>query len=168
MHKKRDRKKIFALLLCAVAVFSVAVMIAAFSLTGDNDAEFVPPPFENEAVAGIPNVPDGLGYSELWQEGMTYRFSVCGNVVMDGADATVYFTNPSVNDVWLKLRVLDKNGKILGETGLIKPGEYVESVTLCREIEEGTAIVLKIMGYEPETYHSVGAVSLKTSISKKS
>ena len=167
MHKKRDEKKIFALLLCAAAL-SVAAMIAALSLTGGNDAEFVPPPFESEAVVGMPNVPDGLGYSELWQEGMTYRFYVCGNVVMDGADAVVYFTNPSVNDAWLKLRVLDKNGKILGETGLIKPGEYVENVTLCRDLEEGTAIVLKIMGYEPETYHSVGAVSLKTSISKKS
>ena len=129
-------------------------------------APHVPPPFETAVKEGTPDVPSTLAYGEAYREGMPYRFSVCGNVVMCGAEAAVYFTNPSANDAWLKLRVYGESGELLGETGLIKPGEYVETVALCRELKQGTAIVLKIMGYEPETYHSVGAVTLKTSISE--
>lgn len=147
-----------------VAVLSVVAAVVTLVFTDGSDVEFTPPPFEENAVLGEPSVPDGLGYNELWQEGMTYRFSVCGNVTTNGREATVYFTNPEANDAWLKLRVLDQNGKVIGETGLVKPGEYVETVTLFENYPVGTTLILKIMGYEPETYHSVGAVSLRTSI----
>ncbi|MBQ8404508.1 MAG: hypothetical protein IJX55_08825 [Clostridia bacterium] len=151
-------------ILIALAVLSVAAMVSSLCLTGGREVEFTPPPFDADAVAGTPSVPDGFGYGEFWQEGMTYRFSVCGNVTADGTEATLYFTNSEGNEVWLKLRVLDKGGKILGETGLIKPGEYVEKVTLSGTFEAGTEIVLKVMGYEPETYYSAGSVSLRTKI----
>lgn len=95
---------------------------------------------------------------------MTYRFSVCGNVMTEGNEAVVYLTNPAENEVWMKLRVLDENGNVLGETGLIKPGEYVKSVALNTLPDAGTKISLKIMGYEPETYRSAGSVTLNTAI----
>ena len=127
-------------------------------------AEFTPPAFESAAVAGTPEVPDDLGYCELYQDGMAYRFSICGAVTMNGNTATVYFTSPESNEKWLKLRVLDAEGNVLGETGLIKPGEYVQTVELTEALAEGTAIKLKIMGYEPETYTSAGSVNLNTVI----
>ena len=52
---------------------------------------------------------------------------------MDSSSATVYFTNAQENHVYLKLRVLDENDRILGETGLLKPGEYVKDVQLLRD-----------------------------------
>ena len=63
--------------------------------------------------------------------------------------------------------MLDENGNTLGETGLIKPGEYVQSVELDRVPKVGTPIVLKIMAYQPDTYYSEGAVSLNTTISEE-
>ena len=48
----------------------------------------------------------------------------------------------------------------MGETGLIKPGEYVKNVTLSKTLDAGEKIKLKIMGYETETYESAGSVSL--------
>ena len=93
-----------------------------------------------------------------------YRFSVCGNVIMEGSNAAVYLTNPAENEVWLKLRVLDENDNILGETGLIRPGEYVKDVALTENLTAGTKIKLKIMGYEPETYFSAGSATLNTAI----
>ena len=95
---------------------------------------------------------------------MGYRFSVCGNVVMEGSAAAVYLTNPAGNEVWLKLRVLDEKGNTLGETGLIEPGQYVKDVTLTGNLPAGTEIKLKIMGYEPETYFSAGSAILNTAI----
>ena len=83
---------------------------------------------------------------------------------MDGGKAVVYFTNAEENSVYLKLRVLDEDGNILGETGLLKPGEYVEGVELGETFSAGTTISLKIMSYEPDTYMSEGSVVLKTTI----
>ena len=69
--------------------------------------------------------------------------------------------------MWLKVRVLDEKGNTLGETGLVRPGEYVQSVELDTVPKTGTPIVLKIMAYQPDTYYSEGAVSLNTTISEE-
>ena len=152
-------------ILSVLAVTSFFVMLIALSVPKDPPrGEFVPPAFESTAIQGVPEVPEELGYTSPYREGMAYRFSVCANVTMDGRVATVYFTNPAENTVYLKLRVLDGNGEILGETGLLKPGEYVRVVELCEALDAGTQIQLKIMSYEPDTYLSAGSVVLKTEI----
>lgn len=151
-------------ILGAVLAVLVIVTVLALCLSGGKTAEFTPPPFEENAVTGVPEVAEELGYSSPYKEGMTYRFSVCGNVTAEGKNAVVYLTNPEENEVWLKLRVLDENGKILGETGLIRPGEYVRCVTLSTVPPVGTKITLKVMGYEPKTYHSAGSATLGTTM----
>ena len=83
---------------------------------------------------------------------------------MDGNKATVYYTNAEGNNVYLKLRVLDENDNILGETGLLKPGEYVRDVELIQALSADTGIRLKIMSYAPDTYLSEGSVVLNTTI----
>lgn len=155
--------KVVPILGAALAVLAV-VMIVALCLPKSTTTEFTPPPFEKNAVYGTPEVPDELGYFSPYKEGMAYCFSVCGNVTTEGQEAVVYLTNPSENKVWLKLRVLDENGSTLGETGLLKPGEYIRCVTLTSVPPAGTKIALKIMGYEPETYHSAGSATLNTTM----
>ena len=137
-------------------------MIVALCLSNSSTAEFTPPPFAENAVSGTPEVPEALGYSSPYKEGMSYRFSVCGNVTAEGKNAVVYLTNPAENTVWIKLRVLDESGETLGETGLIRPGEYLRCVTLSTVPPPGAKIKLKIMGYEPETYQSAGSATLNT------
>lgn len=162
-NKPKQNKQVTVL----AAVFAVAVIIMIVALFVPKEAErgeFAPPAFDSSAVTGTPEVPEGLGYSAPFQEGMAYRFAVCGNVLMDGKQALVYFTNPVENDTWTKLRVYDESGNVLGETGLIKPGEYVQYVMLDKELAPGTPIKLKIMGYEPDTYLSAGSVVLNTQI----
>ena len=163
--KKNPKTNKTVPVLCGVFAVVLIVMSAALVFGRKHKtAEFTPPPFDAAAMAGVPKVPESLGYISPYQEGMGYRFSVCGNVVMDGNAAAVYLTNPEENDVWLKLRVLDENDNILGETGLIRPGEYVKDVALTGNLTAGTKIKLKIMGYEPETYFSAGSATLNTAI----
>ena len=155
-----------AVAVSAVVALAAVVLLAVTLLTserGDGDG-FIPPPFEAAAVAGTPDVPAELGYSRIYREGMEFSAWVCGNPSFSGNAMTVYLTNPAENNLWMKLRVLDAEGNILGETGLIRPGEYVERVALNRELVEGTEIQLKIMTYEPHTYYSAGAVSLRTRV----
>ena len=153
-----------AAVLCAV---SLAVMV--FALTRQEAqtvmGEFTPPPFDAAAVVGSPAVPDGFGWQEL--DAKVYKAGICGKFIPKGNTADVWLTNPESNTVWLKVRVLDEKGNTLGETGIIKPGEYVQSVELDNVPKAGKPIVLKIMAYQPDTYYSEGAVSLNTTISEE-
>ena len=165
VERKNDKTgKIVPILGAVLAVLAVGMIVVLCLPKSKGTAEFTPPPFDENAVSGIPEVTEELGYSSPYKEGMAYRFSVCGNVMTEGSDAVVYLTNPAENEVWLKLRVLDGNGRILGETGLIRPGEYVRCVALSAIPPAGTKIILKIMGYEPETYISAGSAKLNTTM----
>lgn len=128
----------------------------------EKQAEFMPPPFDTMALVGVPTVPEELGWSEL--DATAFKAALCGDVSVENNVAEIWMTNFESNDVWLKLRVLDTKGNILGETGLIKPGEYIQSVTLNENLKSGTDIILKLMAYEPGTYYSAGAVSLNTTV----
>lgn len=153
-------------ILCTLALVSM-VLALVFGGSQKQSSSFTPPPFDSSAESGTPAVPKELGWTEIYQDGMAFKCSMCGNVIASGGAADVYFTNSSEQEIWLKLRVLDENSNILGETGLIKPGEYVKSVSIDADIPDGTAIKLKIMAYEPETYYSAGAVTLNTQIRKE-
>lgn len=148
-----------AVVLCAV---SLGAMIYTLHRINTREAEFVPPPFETAARAGTPDVPEDLGWEELDAE--SYKFSVCGVFAPENGQADVWLTNPENNEVWLKLRVLDEDGNILGQTGLLRPGEYVQSVALDTVPEDGESVILKVMAYEPDTYYSAGVVSLNTTV----
>ena len=165
---KKHKKNYILPLAAVLCVLSLAVMV--FALTRQEEiptemGEFTPPPFESAAVVGSPAVPDGLGWQEL--DARVYKVGICGKFIPKGNSADIWLTNPEGNTVWLKVRVLDEKGNILGETGLVRPGEYVQSVALDTVPKAGTPIVLKIMAYQPDTYYSEGAVSLNTTISEE-
>ena len=151
-------------ILSILCVLSIIVMVAVISNAPQNNAEFIPPDFEVEAIKGIPEPPQELGWSELYQNGMNYRVGICGNIIAYQDIADIYFSNAKENKVWLKLRILDENNNIIGETGLLKPDEYVKSVKLDVSIHDGQKVKLKIMAYAPETYYSEGSVVLNTNI----
>jgi hypothetical protein len=48
---------------------------------------------------------------------------------------------------------------MIGESGLIKPGEYVESVAISLVPTKNTSIFAKVLSYEKETYYSMGTTS---------
>lgn len=163
MAGKNQAKKWAVPVLAAACLLCLAMMAAALVYTqSTSQGEFTPPPFDASAVSGTPEVPEELGWQEL--DAQAFRVSVCGAVVSEGSQADVWLTNPESNTVWLKLRIMDADGVILGETGLIRPGEYVQSVTFDTVPASGAEISMKVMAYEPETYHSAGAVTLNTTI----
>lgn len=155
---KKTKLIVVLSVLCALSVAGMVVTLCF----GRPRAEFTPPPFEPNAQTGMPAVPEGRGYQELDVD--VFRVALCGEVRLQAGTAGVWFTNPAENKVWLKLRVLDAEGKILGQTGIIRPGEYVRQVALSGSVPAGIPITLKVMAYEPETYHGAGALELYTVI----
>ena len=102
------------------------------------------------------------GYGDL--DAGDFKFYAAGNLTAENGKTDIWLTNPAENNIWLKARLLDKDENILGESGLIKPGEYIQSIEL-DEIPKGTSsITLKIMAYAPDTYQSAGAIALNTDL----
>ena len=144
---------------------AVIFMIIVLCIPKEANAKpFTPPPFDENAQMGIPTVFDDLGYNVLYRDGMSFKVGVCGKINVNGTTADIYLTNPEENDVWLKARFYDSNGAIVGESGLIKPGEYVASVELTSQPLASEQYTVKIMSYEPETYKSFGAITLTPKI----
>lgn len=155
------KKRVICLVLAVLSVLCLC-----FTACEEEKPQFVPPAFDATAVVGTHDVKEGQrGYGVLDARGV-YQVGVCGMIIVEDTKAEVWFTNPAENNVWLKLRVQNKSGNILGETGLVKPGEYVKYLTFTKAPAVGDEIVLRVMGYEPETYYSKGEVTLNTTVSE--
>lgn len=145
-----------AAVLCAVSVIVMVIALTA----GEKSDSFSPPPFETNAQSGTPNVPEDAGYGQI--DAKEFLFSAAGELTVNDGSVDVWLTNPKENTVWLKVRILDESGNNLGESGLIKPDEYVRSVKLNTVPKSTENVSLKIMAYEPETYYSAGSAALNT------
>ena len=104
---KKTQTLFLAGILCILALVSM-VLALVFGRTHTQSSSFTPPPFDSSAESGIPAVPEEIGWTEIYQDGMAFKCSICGNVIASGGAADVYFTNSSEQEVWLKLRVLDE------------------------------------------------------------
>ena len=147
-----------AVIICAVAAIIMVIML----VTSGSGRSFTPPPFDPAAQTGTPDVPESAGYGEL--DTGDFKFYAAGNLTAKNGKTDIWLTNPEENNIWLKVRLLDKDENILGESGLIKPGEYIQSIEL-DEIPQGiSSVTLKIMAYAPDTYQSAGAIALTTDL----
>lgn len=168
---RKDLKKAL-IAIGAICALSVCTMVAALiHFKPAVQPEFTPPTFDNAAVAGTVEETDelkGLGWSKLQKEGMTYAVYICGGILINEQNqADLWFYNIPENESWLKLRIFDAQGQVIAETGLIKPGEYLQTVQFTRAVADDEDMTIKVMGYEPETYLSAGAVSLKPAVKNK-
>lgn len=152
-----------------VAVLLAAVTAAAIYIAArfPGQAGFTPPPFEENAVAGRPgDLNEALLYSPLALSDVFF-VSLCASPTVDrDGQALLYFTSNENNAFFVRLLVLSEEGRQLGATGLLRAGEYVASVLLDPPPEDGEALTLKILSYEPDTYYSMGTASARVTIRK--
>lgn len=79
----------------------------------------------------------------------------------DGA-LELYLTSPEENEAYLLCEVTDIEGKTLYRSGLLRPGEYVERLDSLTALEnKAIEIAVNIYAFEPETFYSIGTVTLK-------
>ena len=70
-------KKSVLVIMACLCVASVVAMIAALQYSADRES-FSPPPFEQAAQKGVPEVSENIGYSEL--DAKLFKFSVAGSI----------------------------------------------------------------------------------------
>ena len=146
----------------AAAFAALSVMAAIIGIKLSEKPEFVPPEFEENAKTGFPSVNEEFGFADADING--FEVYVCSKISVENGKAKVFFTNGEENNVWAKIRVIGEERNVIGESGLLNPGEYAEEVALTYIPEKGSKIKIKVMLYEPETYRSEGAVFLEAEI----
>ena len=150
-------KRILLGLGCVVAVLLALVLTRKSPEREIIVNPFVAPPFEATAVAGIPTVSDKTGYG-VFALGEHATVSLHSNPVVANGGAQVYFAVSSGSTAWVRLRLMDGAGNTIGETGLLRPGEYVEWVAL-KTIPAEPLVTARILTYEPDTYYSLGSAN---------
>lgn len=157
-------KKQYLIIAVSLCALTVLVVLAAVLHAGSaGKTEFTPPKADTSASREAFDYSEAEGY-EIFSANGFYQVGICGALTLSDGKIDVLFVSPESNGVLLMLKITDKNGNILGQTGTIEPGQHIESLTLSADLKETTEVTMKVMAYDPQTYYSAGTISLGTSI----
>lgn len=152
MEYKRNRIRVPILVLIGMAILVGVIFNLAFG--------YRPPTHDSRAVAGVPQPDESFMYGS-GQGKHDYYFKMAGNLYQqENGDLYVYFTNPSENNVRLRLEIMDQlTGNTLYNTGYIEPGEYIEKLheSISNQYYD---VIAKIYGYE-ENFTSAGTTEVE-------
>lgn len=156
-------KKVFHVLSFLVLIMGISLF--AYGLYLHAEPVFTPPAADLNAVQGSPVVPTELGWSEISDENMPYSFSICGVCAPESGQIPVWFYNHPDSQALLVLAVYGPDGSEIGRSGFLKPGEYLEQISVSESLQVGDSVEYEIIGYSVDDYHSLGNVTLNTEVS---
>lgn len=156
------QKTTIAVVGIVLAVFIAATVIVF--MMKQNDSGYIPPKFDPNAVSGYPAVIDEYAQYQNIRVNEDFAFSMCLCPMYGNGNAEIYFAAAKDNNAYILIKLYDKDGALIGESGLLKPGEYVQSVAVSLVPTEDTEISARVLSYEPETYYSLGSASGKLSL----
>ena len=158
-HARTDAARKLAVVLTAV---STILLAAAFVFLYAYEPPYKPPPFEPEANIGAPIPPDNMGYTELDAMGR-FTFGIASNIYQqEDGSLKLYLTNKGDNEIYLMCEVIDiAKERTLYRSGLLRPGEYVESLYPIRKLKnEAVMVEICVYALSPEDYVSIGTITL--------
>ncbi len=120
--------------------------------------DFRAPKHETEAAEGIPGGENVWNYEEVSvKEGYVVGIDTTTHYY----DGRIYLnvTNCAGNTVWFLAQVY-REDKLIAETGMIYPGEYVADIPSSSELSDTDSILIRILAYEPKTYNGEGIAQI--------
>lgn len=163
MHNTRlfdGRERRLLIILAVILMIAMVFMLVLLFANRDQPIPFTPPPFEENLTEVIPkDLPEETGYREFEiAEGFTV--SLCGLIQAKDNRALVHFSSDADNTVWTRIVLLDNQGNLLGESGVLLPGQAVADIVLNAQPSENMDVTVKVLSYEPETYYSHGTAEI--------
>ena len=155
---KKDK---LLIILCSILV--VFIVIICFLLISINyKGKFKKPSFDKNMI----EIPEELDYEDSVLKILEgYSIYISPNPkLLDNDYLKIDLVSIEENTIFIKVRILDENDNIIGETDLLKPGSYLEKIKLNKKIKVNDQIKYKIMGYDKDTYMSAGSVTLNTRV----
>lgn len=152
-------KKLISLI--SILIVLILIIIVLF-INIQNKSTFKKPKFDEFATSNIPNE---LKYKEsVINISDGYSIYIDGIARKEEDNLIINFVSIESNNIWIKIRITDEGKNVIAESGLIKPGEYLKSIKLRKQVSENENITYMIMGYEKDNYMSAGTVSLNTKV----
>lgn len=167
------RTILFSALTAVIVIAIAAAIVMLFGRTSDL--------MDPNAVAGQPPVLDEqYRYTELSPQNLC-TIGLCGMPEVDGKNVHLYLTNPSTNEHLVRAEIYTAKQvtnpatgevsfepeKLLGKTGFITPGSYVQTLELEKALKDAqTRVYIKIAlrnaeNGNSEGYFHVGTVLVK-------
>lgn len=126
---------------------------------------FLAPEHEAGAAEGIPAGENVHHYEELpVRDGYMVGIDTSPRYY----DGRLYLNvaNLKSNTVWFLARVY-MGDQLIAKTGILYPNEYVEGIPCSKELSANDKILVKVLAYEPDTYHSEGVAQISTVVAGK-
>lgn len=175
MHTYSKTKQKHDILIGMIAFAVVAVLVTGLVFA----IRYKPEIMDQNQVAGVPGeLPEKNAYTSYSAAGVA-TVSLCCAPSYDGKNAELYITNPAENKVLLKAELYTvkavengSNGEItflpdqlIGETGYIRPGNYVRQVCLKNVPKDrNSKIMIKICTRIEESGQSNGFFYIRTAV----
>jgi len=154
-------KKSKITIILSVILLILIILIILLTISNKNKSTFKKPEFDKNAVE---NIPSPLSYhSKIVKVTDNYSLYIEPEPLIKDNSLIINLISLETNDIWLKVRIL-KDDKVVAETGLIKPGQYLKKVQLKKKLDFNDEIIYMVMGYEKDSYLSEGTVKLNTRI----
>lgn len=163
MKSKTERKliMIFSAVLILAVIAVVVVLIVKMNQTVKGD--FVKPEFDSSAIVADMDYLSSIQSFSTLQATSDLGVALMSDVYLNDNKYQLYFCSLDTNKDYLLVRIYDETGEVLlGQSGLVKPGECVQYVDAISVPKDSENIKIKVLTYEPETYLSQGTFSLNT------
>lgn len=147
-------KKIQIFLFITAIVLIIILILTATSYK----TKFEIPPFDKNAK----EYKEELKIDPI-EVGDNYKIYINGDMKTKKTNLQTYIASDKTNKVYIKVRIY-QNERIIGETGLIKAGYYINKIKLNEKITGN--ILIKIMSYNTKTYQSEGSVTFEVKVKK--
>lgn len=165
---KASRKRLFVGLAVAAAVVVVAVVLGVRSFSQQEEGGFFLDPNAQEGQAPYKTEEEiQAELDRIVEEGM---FNISISSVIEFADGTsegiAYIENVPGNRHHMQVTItLDDTGEEVYESAGIAPGNYVETITLSRDLDPGTYdATATFTAIDQESLEEVGKAAAKVSI----
>jgi len=154
-------KKNKVVIILSVILLILIILIILLTISNKNKSTFKKPEFDKNAIE---NISSNIDYqSKIIKVTDNYSLYIEPEPIINDNYLMINLISLETNNIWLKVRVLKEN-EVVAETGLIKPGEYLEKVQLKKKLDVNDEVVYMIMGYEKDSYFSAGSIKLNTRI----
>ena len=148
-------------IILSVILLILIILIILLSVSIKNKSTFKKPEFDKNAIE---NISSELDYqSKIIKVTDNYSLYIEPEPIINDKSLIINLISLETNNIWLKVRVL-KEDEVVAETGLIKPGQYLEKVKLEKQLDVNDEIIYMVMGYEKDSYLSAGSIKLNTRI----
>ena len=157
----KEQRLVIKIMLVIVMIMSIALIVILFNRANFyKKGDFVVPEIESNAIDGTPN---DMEKECMYQEARVndeYIVNLCALPLFQDNKLNIYFTSLKTNKGLIKIKILDLEKNVIGESGLISPNSYVKDIVLNKKLVNNDRITVRVMHYEKNTYYSLGEIKL--------